>query len=145
MEAVFWIVRKGSPWRDLPPLFGNWNAVFKRYRDGVKADVFSSIFEACSDAPDMEYAMVDATIVKVHHHGQGAKGRTPSQAIGRSNGGMTTKIPALTDALGKIWYASFSCPATASVVRWNRWIALRWAVRRATHKGSRWIAPLRCC
>jgi len=74
VEAVLWIVRTGSPWRDLPPLFGNWHTVFKRYRDWVKADVFTRLFEACSDTPDMEYAMVDATIVKVHRHGQGAKG-----------------------------------------------------------------------
>src|ERR1700692_2235746 len=74
VEAVLWIVRTGSPWRDLPPFFGNWNTVFKSYRDWVKADVFARLFEACSDAPDMEYAMVDATIVKVHRHGQGAKG-----------------------------------------------------------------------
>jgi transposase len=39
VEAVLWIVRTGSPWRDLPPFFGNWNTVFKRYRDWVKADV----------------------------------------------------------------------------------------------------------
>jgi hypothetical protein len=41
---------------------------------GVKADVFKRLFDAASDEPDMEYAMVDATIVKVHRHGQGAKG-----------------------------------------------------------------------
>ena len=74
IEAVLWIVRTGSPWRDLPAFFGNWNTVFKRYRDWVKADVFIRLFEACSGQPDMEYAMVDATIVKVHRHGQGAKG-----------------------------------------------------------------------
>jgi len=74
VEAVLWIVRTGSPWRDLPAYFGKWNTVFKRYRDWVKADVFQRLFEACSDEPDMEYAMVDATIVKVHRHGQGAKG-----------------------------------------------------------------------
>lgn len=48
--------------------------MFKRYRDWVKADVFLKLFGACSDEPDLEYAMVDATIVKVHRHGQGAKG-----------------------------------------------------------------------
>jgi len=48
--------------------------VFKRFRDWVKADVLKRMFNAVSDEPDMEYAMVDATIVRVHRHGQGAKG-----------------------------------------------------------------------
>jgi transposase len=74
VEAVLWIARTGSPWWDLPLLFGKWNTVFKRFRDWVKADVFKRLFDAVSDDPDMEYAMVDATIVKVHRHGQGAKG-----------------------------------------------------------------------
>lgn len=74
LEAVLWIARTGSPWRDLPTQFGKWNTVFKRYSDWVKADVFTHIFNAVSDDPDMEYAMVDATIVKVHRHGHGAKG-----------------------------------------------------------------------
>jgi len=74
VEAVLWIARTGSPWRDLPASFGHWNTVFKRFRDWVKADVFKRMFEAASDEPDMEYAMVDATIVRVHRHGQGAKG-----------------------------------------------------------------------
>jgi transposase len=74
VEAVLWIARTGSPWRDLPATFGHWNTVFKRYRDWVKADIFKRLFDAVSDEPDMEYAMIDATIVKVHRHGQGAKG-----------------------------------------------------------------------
>ena len=74
IEAVLWIVRTGSPWRDLPALFGNWSTVFRRFSDWRKADVFKRIFDAVSEEPDLEYAMVDATIVKVHRHGQGAKG-----------------------------------------------------------------------
>ncbi len=73
LEGVLWIARTGSPWRDLPPVFGKWNTVFARFRWWVKADVFKRLFDACSDDPDMEYAMVDATIVKVHRHGRGAK------------------------------------------------------------------------
>jgi len=33
VEAVLWIVRTGSPWRDLPPLFGHWNSVFMASSD----------------------------------------------------------------------------------------------------------------
>ncbi len=74
LEAVLWIARTGSPWRDLPLALGKWNTVFKRFRDWVKADVFQRIFDALSDEPDMEFAMIDGTIVKVHRHGQGSKG-----------------------------------------------------------------------
>ena len=74
LEAVLWIARTGAPWRDLPVEFGNWNTVFKRFRHWVKLDVFKRMFGAVSDEPDMEFAMVDATIVKVHRHGQGSKG-----------------------------------------------------------------------
>jgi transposase len=85
IEAVLWIARTGSPWRDLPAFFGNWNTVFKRYRDWRKADGFIRLFAACSAEPDMEDAMVDATIVKVHRHDQGTRG-TARQAICESGG-----------------------------------------------------------
>lgn len=60
VEAVLWVVRTGSPWRDLPAFFGHRNTAFKRYRDWVKADVFIRLFEACSDEPDTEHATVRA-------------------------------------------------------------------------------------
>ena len=74
VEAILWIVRTGSPWRDIPPSFGKWSSIYTRFRDWTAADIFARLFEAVSAEPDMEYAMVDETIVKVHRHGQGAKG-----------------------------------------------------------------------
>ena len=46
LEAVLWIARTGSPWRDLPAAFGKWNSVFTRFRYWMKAGVFQRIFDA---------------------------------------------------------------------------------------------------
>lgn len=74
IEAILWIIRTGSPWRDLPEEFGNWKSIHKRYRRWVLAERFHHIFEELNRDLDMEYVMIDGTIVKVHRHGQGAKG-----------------------------------------------------------------------
>jgi transposase len=87
LEAVLWIARTDCPWRDLPPHFGKWNTVFKRFRDWVKADVFKQIFDALSGEPDMEYAMIDGTIIKVHRHGQGAKGGLKARLLASPEAG----------------------------------------------------------
>lgn len=75
LEAVFWRVRTGSPWRDLPPpAFGDWNSQFRRFRRWAKSGIFESLFKAMSGDPDLEYALIDGTIVQVHQKATGAKG-----------------------------------------------------------------------
>lgn len=54
LEAVLWRVRAGSPWRDLPPAFGNWNSVLQRFRRWAKKGVFERLFEELSAEPDFE-------------------------------------------------------------------------------------------
>ena len=49
LEAVLWIARTGSPWRDLPERFGNWSTAFRR---------FQCIFDTCSGEPGLDYAMI---------------------------------------------------------------------------------------
>lgn len=74
VEAVLWLVRAGAPWRDLPPQFGKWGSVWKRFRRWAEKGVFERIFLTLSGDPDFEYALIDGTIVKVHRHGTGARG-----------------------------------------------------------------------
>ena len=74
LEALFWRVRSGSPWRDLPPAFGHWNSQFRRFRRWAKAGVFEILFNAMNEDVDLEYALIDGTIVQVHQTATGAKG-----------------------------------------------------------------------
>jgi transposase len=74
LEAVLWIARTGSPWRDLPERFGHWNSIWRRFRRWALKGVFERVFNSLSDDPDFEYVIIDGTIVRVHQHGTGAKG-----------------------------------------------------------------------
>ena len=74
VEAVLWIARTGSPWRDLPAAFGKWNSVFVRFNRWSEGGVWRRIFAAVADDPDFEYLMLDSTIVRAHQHAAGAKG-----------------------------------------------------------------------
>lgn len=87
LEAVFWRVRTGLPWRDLPSEFGNWNSVFRRFRRWARGGVFDRLFEAVSDEPDMEYALIDGTIVPVHQKATGAKGGLKIRPLGDQRAG----------------------------------------------------------
>ena len=73
LEGILWIMRTGAPWRDLPPHFGNWNTVHRRFRWWVKTGVFDRIFKASHGNLNLLSVQVDGSFVKVHQHSTGAK------------------------------------------------------------------------
>jgi len=74
LDAVLWLARGASPWRDLPPELGNWRTVHSRFRRWTIAGVWESLFKALSTDPDFEYVLVDATICKTHADATSQKG-----------------------------------------------------------------------
>ncbi|QOF94726.1 IS5 family transposase [Novacetimonas hansenii] len=101
VEAVLYRYRAGIPWRDLPARFGDWKNVHRRLRRWCESGVIEQIFCYLAADHDNEYMMIDSTIVRAHQHSARAlKKGARNQAIGRSRGGLTTKIHAICDALG---------------------------------------------
>jgi transposase len=101
VEAVLYRYRTGIPWRDLPERFGDFRVIHTRFSRWSKTGVWERVFQKLSEDADNEYAMIDATIVRAHQHSAGAKAsRAEQEAIGRSKGGLSTKIHTVVDALG---------------------------------------------
>jgi transposase len=101
VEAVLYRYRSGIPWRDLPERFGDYRVIHTRYTRWSNTGVWERVFRVLSEDSDNEYAMIDSTIVRAHQHSSGAKhSRAEQEALGRSQGGLSTKIHAVVDALG---------------------------------------------
>ncbi len=75
VDAVLWIGKTGAPWRDLPERFGNWNNVWKRVSRWAKKGVWQRVFETLQD-PDLEWLILDSTVVRAHQHAAGAPKKT---------------------------------------------------------------------
>jgi transposase len=99
VNAVWYVAKTGIPWRDLPERFGKWDTVYHRFNEWCKKGVWQRVFAAVQD-PDLEWLMLDSTVVRAHHHAAGMNGGADDQALGRSRGGFGTKIHLAVDALG---------------------------------------------
>jgi transposase len=81
INAVFWILRTGAPWRDLPPDYGDWKNTHRRFCRWRDAGVWERILEELVEDADYEWLMIDATHIKVHPHAAGAVGGNQDMSV----------------------------------------------------------------
>ena len=105
MDALLWMARSGSRWRDLPERFGDYRTVKRRYYDWVERGVLTSLFKALSHDGDFEWLCVDATVIRAHQHASGAR---------RQKGGLMPRASAGPKAA---WEPSCMRRPTASATR----------------------------
>ena len=99
LNGIFWVLRSGAPWRDLPAAFGPYTTCYNRFVRWRRAGVWSRIIDALAAAHDAAVQMIDTSIVRVHQHGACIT-RNQRQSMGRSRGGLTSKIHVLVDGNG---------------------------------------------
>ena len=113
VEAVLWLARTGSPWRDLPPEFGSWNSVYVRFARWSDKQVWQNIFQVLREDADFEEVYLDSTIVRAHQHAAGAakKRRTGSRSF---SGWTEHQNPRLRRRSGANWRCA-QCGAGPSI------------------------------
>ena len=85
INGVFWVLRNGAPWRDLPSDYGHWGSTYNRFRNWQKDGAWQRLLDTLANDSDLERLIIDSSYVKVHQHGTGAVGG--NQAVGRTKGG----------------------------------------------------------
>ncbi|MEU9237806.1 IS5 family transposase [Streptomyces subrutilus] len=106
LNGIVWKFRTGTAWRDVPERYGPWATLHTRFRRWAADGTFDRMLRAAQAkadaAGDIEWLVsVDSTVVRAHQHAAGARkgGRDP--AIGRSRGGLTSKIHLACDGRGR--------------------------------------------
>ncbi len=99
LNGIFWVLRSGAPWRDLPEIYGPRTTCYNRFVRWQRAGIWQNIMKALAAAHDARVEMIDTSMVRVHQHAA-CIADSASQSVGRSRGGLTSKLHALVDADG---------------------------------------------
>jgi transposase len=99
LNGIFWVLRSGAPWRDLPEVYGPRTTCYNRFVRWRRAGVWDQIMDALADGHDGAVQMIDTSVVRVHQHGA-CVADNDHQDMGRSRGGLTSKIHAVVDTNG---------------------------------------------
>ena len=102
INGILWRMRCGTSWRDVPPKYGNWNAIYRRFRRWSEAGVWEAVSVTLAEImADTGHYSIDSTTLRAHVSAAGGKGGTCRRALVRSRGGFTGKLYCLADARGR--------------------------------------------
>src|SRR3981189_633223 len=96
LNGIFWVLRSGAPLRDLPAAYGPRTTCYNRFVRWRQAGVWDQIMDALAAGHDAAVQMIDTSVVRVHQHGA-CIADNDHQDMGRSRGGLTSKIHAVVD------------------------------------------------
>ncbi len=99
LDGIFWVLRSGAPWRDLPERYGPRTTCYNRFVRWRKAGVWDRLMDATTTSHGGAIQMIDSTSGRAHQQAATAKGGADHR-LGRSRGGLTTKIHVVVDAQG---------------------------------------------
>ena len=126
INGILWILKNGAPWRSLPPKYGHWKTVFKRFRLWTRQGLWDRILERLQfdfqsrGKIDWRMFSIDGSNIRAHKSAAGAKktdcpGETRDHVLGYSRGGYGTKIHLICDSRG--FPLSVGVRVEASVMR----------------------------
>jgi transposase len=99
LNGIFWVLRSGAPWRDLPAIYGPRSTCYNRFVRWRRAGIWEGIMKALTAAQDAAVQMIDTSMVRVHQHAA-CISDSGNQAVGRSRGGLTSKLHVVVDGKG---------------------------------------------
>ena len=78
INGIFYKLRTGVAWRDLPERYGPYTTVYNRFNRWTKAGVWDRLMDAVCQGYDGTVQMIDSSSIRVHQHGaNGKKGGLP--------------------------------------------------------------------
>ncbi len=109
LSGILFVLRTGCPWRDLPECFGKWPTVYGRFRRWCREGLFGRLLTRLARKAAGRLRHLDCSHIKLHQHGANPAGGQSAQAMGRTKGGLNTKLSALVDARGHAVAVSLDC------------------------------------
>lgn len=93
LSCAIWVFRYGRSWNEIPETYGKFDTIRKRFSRWSKLGLFRKVFYfLVSKLKKLNDAMLDSTAIKAHRTSASPAADDLPRQIGRSTGGLTTKI-----------------------------------------------------